>query len=57
MPDVVQNIFGMNVLPKDSVVRRYYDINDKIYQGQFAMQWETHKQPNGNQINTTTINN
>lgn len=30
VPDVVQNIFGMNVLPKDSVVRRYYDINDKI---------------------------
>ena len=34
-----------------------HDINDKIYQEQFAMQWETHKQPNGNQINTTTINN
>ena len=28
-----------------------HDINDKIYQEQFASQWETHKQPNGNQIN------
>ena len=34
-----------------------HDINDKIYQEQFAMQWETHKQPNGSQINSNNINN
>lgn len=34
-----------------------HDINDKIYQEQFAMQWETHKQPNGIQINSNNINN
>lgn len=30
VPDVVQNIFGMNVLSKDSVVRQYDDINSQL---------------------------